>query len=151
MPPIPGLDNRGQVPNVERSPAARGAHDLIGEEQRRFHRAVDTHGFDEWITPMFEDTRVFSRSLGETSGVVTRERCSFEDRGGESITLRPEGTAGVCRAGVSNGLTQSLPRKVFHAGPMFRYERPRKGRCRVKPGKASAPQDRPPGNPYGRE
>ena len=100
---------------------------------------------------MFEDTRVFSRTLGEISGVVTKERYSFEDRGRESITPRPEGTAGVCRAGVSNGLTQSLPRKVFYAGLLFRYERPRKGHYRVKPGKASAPQDRPPGNPYGRE
>ncbi len=116
---------------------ARGTHDLIGEEQRRFHRVTDTarrvaatYGFDEWITPIFEDTRVFSRTLGETSDVVTKEMYTFEDRGGESVTLRPEGTAGVCRALVSNGLTQSLPQKVFYAGPMFRYERPQKGRYR---------------------
>ncbi len=116
---------------------ARGTHDLIGEEQRRFHRVVDiarrvsaTYGFDEWQTPIFEDTRVFARTLGETSDVVTKEMYSFDDRGGESITLRPEGTAGVCRALVSNGLTQSLPQKVFYAGPMFRYERPQKGRYR---------------------
>ncbi len=67
---------------------------------------------------------------GETSDVVMKEMYSFDDRGGESITLRPEGTAGVCRALVSNGLTQSLPQKVFYAGPMFRYERPQKGRYR---------------------
>ena len=79
---------------------------------------------------MFEDTRVFSRTLGETSDVVMKEMYSFEDRGGDSITLRPEGTAGVCRALVTNGLTQSLPQKVFYAGPMFRYERPQKGRYR---------------------
>ncbi len=116
---------------------ARGTHDLIGDEQRRFHRVVDTarrvaaiYGFDEWITPIFEDTNVFSRTLGETSDVVTKEMYTFNDRGGESITLRPEGTAGVCRALVSNGLTQSLPQKVFYAGPMFRYERPQKGRYR---------------------
>ena len=116
---------------------ARGTHDLIGEEQRRFHRVVEVarrvaavYGFDEWQTPIFEDTRVFARTLGETSDVVTKEMYSFEDRGGESITLRPEGTAGVCRALVSNGLTQSLPQKVFYAGPMFRYERPQKGRYR---------------------
>jgi len=116
---------------------ARGTHDLIGEEMRRFHRVTDTarriaavYGFDEWITPIFEDTRVFSRTLGETSDVVTKEMYTFDDRGGDSITLRPEGTAGVCRAMVTNGLTQSLPQKVFYAGPMFRYERPQKGRYR---------------------
>ena len=116
---------------------ARGTHDLIGEEQRRFHHVADiarrvaaTYGFDEWQTPIFEDTRVFARTLGETSDVVTKEMYSFNDRGGESITLRPEGTAGVCRALVSNGLTQSLPQKIFYAGPMFRYERPQKGRYR---------------------
>ncbi|HTW71341.1 MAG TPA: histidine--tRNA ligase [Acetobacteraceae bacterium] len=115
----------------------RGTHDLIGEDQRRHTRVVDTarriaatYGFDEWTTPIFEDTRVFSRTLGETSDVVTKEMYSFTDRGGDPITLRPEATAGICRALVSNGLTQSLPQKVFVAGPMFRYERPQKGRYR---------------------
>jgi histidyl-tRNA synthetase len=115
----------------------RGTRDLIGEEQRRFQHVVDTarrvaatFGFDEWITPIFEDTGVFSRTLGDTSDVVMKEMYTFDDRGGDSITLRPEGTAGVCRALVSNGLTQSLPQKVFYAGPMFRYERPQKGRYR---------------------
>ena len=88
------------------------------------------YGFDEWSTPVFEDTRVFSRTLGDTSDVVTKEMYSFDDRGGDSVTLRPEGTAGICRALVTNGLTQSLPQKVFYAGPMFRYERPQKGRYR---------------------
>jgi histidyl-tRNA synthetase len=116
---------------------ARGTHDLIGEEQRRFHRVADvarrvaaTYGFDEWQTPIFEDTNVFSRTLGDTSDVVTKEMYTFQDRGGDSVTLRPEATAGICRALVSNGLTQSLPQKVFVAGPMFRYERPQKGRYR---------------------
>ena len=116
---------------------ARGTHDLIGEDQRRHHLVTETarhvagcYGFDEWITPIFEDTRVFSRTLGETSDVVTKEMYTFADRGGDQITLRPEGTAGVCRALVTNGLTQSLPKKVFYAGPMFRYERPQKGRYR---------------------
>ncbi len=89
-----------------------------------------SYGFDEWATPIFEDTRVFARTLGDTSDVVTKEMYTFEDRGGDSVTLRPEGTAGVCRALVTNGLTQSLPQKVFYAGPMFRYERPQKGRYR---------------------
>ena len=80
--------------------------------------------------PIFEDTRVFARTLGDTSDVVTKEMYTFADRGGDSLTLRPENTAGICRALVSNGLTQSLPQKVFYAGPMFRYERPQKGRYR---------------------
>lgn len=115
----------------------RGTRDLIGEEQRRYRYVVETarniaetYGLEEWVTPIFEDTRVFSRSLGETSDVVTKEMYTFTDRSGESLTLRPEGTAGVVRALVSNGLTQALPQKVFYAGPMFRYERPQKGRFR---------------------
>ncbi len=115
----------------------RGTGDLIGEDSRRHRHVVETarriaatYGYDEWATPIFESTSVFSRSLGETSDVVTKEMYSFTDRGGDPITLRPEGTAGVCRALVSNGLTQSLPQKVFYAGPMFRYERPQKGRYR---------------------
>ena len=115
----------------------RGTRDLIGDDQRRHAHVIDTarriaglYGFDEWATPIFEETRVFSRTLGDTSDVVTKEMYTFDDRGGDSITLRPENTAGVCRALVSNGLTQSLPQKVFYAGPMFRYERPQKGRYR---------------------
>ena len=116
---------------------ARGTHDLIGDDLRRHRHVAETarriaatYGFDEWITPIFEDTRVFSRTLGETSDVVMKEMYTFDDRGGDSVTLRPEGTAGVCRALVTNGLTQSLPQKVYYAGPMFRYERPQKGRYR---------------------
>jgi histidyl-tRNA synthetase len=116
---------------------ARGTHDLIGEDQRRHQFVIETarriaatYGFDEWSTPIFEDTRVFARTLGETSDVVSKEMYTFQDRGGDSVTLRPEFTAGVCRALVSNGLTQALPQKVFLAGPMFRYDRPQKGRYR---------------------
>jgi histidyl-tRNA synthetase len=116
---------------------ARGTHDIIGEDQRRHHHVAETarqvaarYGFDEWITPIFEDTRVFSRTLGETSDVVTKEMYTFQDRGGDQLTLRPEATAGICRALITNGLTQSLPQKVFYVGPMFRYERPQKGRYR---------------------
>ena len=115
----------------------RGMRDLIGDDQRRYAHIVSTarttaalYGFDEWATPLLEDTSVFARTLGDTSDVVTKEMYSFPDRGGDSVTLRPEGTAGICRALVSNGLTQSLPQKVFYAGPMFRYERPQKGRYR---------------------
>jgi histidyl-tRNA synthetase len=115
----------------------RGTRDLIGEDFARHHHVIDTarrvaalYGLAQWETPVLEDTRVFSRTLGETSDVVTKEMYSFTDRGGDSVTLRPEMTAGVCRALVSNGLTQDLPQKVFYAGPMFRYERPQKGRYR---------------------
>ncbi len=116
---------------------ARGTKDLLGEDHRRHSHVVDTarrtamlYGFEEWSTPIFEDTRVFARTLGDTSDVVTKEMYSFNDRGGESLTLRPENTAGICRALVTGGLTQSLPQKVFYNGPMFRYERPQKGRYR---------------------
>jgi histidyl-tRNA synthetase len=122
---------------VEPLQPARGTRDILGEEQRRHAHVIGTarttaalYGFDEWSTPIFEDTRVFARTLGDTSDVVTKEMYSFADRGGESLTLRPENTAGICRALVTGGLTQSLPQKVFYAGPMFRYERPQKGRYR---------------------
>ena len=116
---------------------ARGTRDILGEDQRRHahvtaaaRRIAGFYGFDEWSTPIFEDTRVFARTLGETSDVVTKEMYTFPDRGGDSLTLRPENTAGICRALVTGGLTQALPQKVFYAGPMFRYERPQKGRYR---------------------
>jgi histidyl-tRNA synthetase len=122
---------------VEPLQPIRGTRDIIGEDQRRHTHVVATarataatYGFDEWTTPIFEDTRVFARTLGDTSDVVTKEMYTFADRGGDSVTLRPENTAGICRALVTNGLTQSLPQKVFYAGPMFRYERPQKGRYR---------------------
>ncbi len=115
----------------------RGPKDILGEDQRRHAHVIATarataglYGFDEWTTPIFEDTQVFARTLGDTSDVVTKEMYTFADRGGDSLTLRPENTAGICRALVSNGLTQSLPQKIFYAGPMFRYERPQKGRYR---------------------
>jgi histidyl-tRNA synthetase len=88
------------------------------------------YGLAEISTPVFEFSEVFKRTLGETSDVVTKEMYTFEDRGGSEITLRPEGTAGIVRAFISNGLTQNLPCKFFYEGPMFRYERPQKGRLR---------------------
>lgn len=114
----------------------RGTHDLLPEDMRR-HRAVverarataEVFGFEEMATPIFEFTDVFARTLGDTSDIVTKEMYTFE-RSGDSITLRPEGTAGVARAFISNGLAQQTPLKVFYQGPMFRYERPQKGRQR---------------------
>ncbi|BBK36237.1 histidine--tRNA ligase [Allostella sp. ATCC 35155] len=115
----------------------RGTHDLLPDAFRRHRHVVDrakavaeSYGYQQMATPIFEFTEVFKRTLGDTSDVVSKEMYSFADRGGEEVTLRPENTAGVCRAVMSNGLRQSLPAKFFYDGPMFRYERPQKGRQR---------------------
>jgi len=108
-------------------PAAMAGHRNVMETARD---ASARYGFAQMATPIFEFAEVFSRPLGDSSDVVTKETYSFTDRGGENLMLRPENTAGVVRAMISNGLTQSLPLKYFYAGPMFRYERPQKGRMR---------------------
>jgi len=115
----------------------RGTADLLPDVMAQHRLVIDTarqatarYGFQEMATPIFEFSEVFSRPLGESSDIVTKENYSFADRGGEQLTLRPENTAGVVRAMISGGLTQSLPLKYFYAGPMFRYERPQKGRMR---------------------
>src|SRR5712691_11106313 len=115
----------------------RGTQDLLPETMRRHRRVVETartaaavYGFAEIATPIFEFTEVFSRPIGEHTDIVAKEMYTFADRGGEEVTLRPENTAGVVRAVISNGLAQSLPLKFFYSGPMFRYERPQKGRFR---------------------
>lgn len=115
----------------------RGTQDLLPEAARRHRQVSETaravaelYGFAEIATPIFEFTEVFSRPIGDTSDIVTKEMYSFVDRGGDEITLRPENTAGVVRAAISDGLIQSAPLKFFYCGPMFRYERPQKGRLR---------------------
>jgi histidyl-tRNA synthetase len=115
----------------------RGTHDLLPEDMRRFRKVADAaaraalcFGYQEIATPIFEFSEVFKRTLGDTSDVVTKEMYTFTDKGGETITLRPENTAGVARALISGGLSQHLPLKYFYVGPMFRYERPQKGRLR---------------------
>ncbi len=116
---------------------ARGTQDLLPEAARR-HRAVsetaracaELYGFAEIATPIFEFTEVFARPIGEHTDIVAKEMYTFTDRGGDEVTLRPENTAGVVRAVLSNGLTQAAPLKFFYSGPMFRYERPQKGRFR---------------------
>ncbi|MBT3396962.1 MAG: histidine--tRNA ligase [Alphaproteobacteria bacterium] len=117
--------------------SVRGTHDMLPDDSPRFRHVTETarswaarYGYGEIATPIFEFTEVFQRTLGETSDVVTKEMYTFEDRGGEQITLRPEHTAGIVRAMVSNGLASQLPLKVFASGPTFRYERPQKGRLR---------------------
>jgi len=115
----------------------RGTRDILPEEMRG-HRAVvdrsravaERYGYLEMATPVFEFTEVFKRTLGDTSDIVTKEMYTFKMHEGEEITLRPENTAGVARALMSGGLAQQLPLKFFYAGPMFRHERPQKGRQR---------------------
>ncbi|GGP00652.1 histidine--tRNA ligase [Stakelama pacifica] len=115
----------------------RGTQDIFGDDQRRFARVVDTfervralYCFQRLEIPIFEATGVFARSMGETSDVVSKEMYSFEDKGGDSITLRPEFTAGIARAFVTGGWQQHIPMKLATHGPVFRYERPQKGRYR---------------------
>ena len=115
----------------------RGTRDLLEKELAQHHHLVEQayrimplYGYQEIETPIFEYTSVFQRSLGEASDIVGKEMYTFLDRSGESITLRPEGTAAVTRAILSAGLTQTLPQKRFYKGPMFRHERPQKGRYR---------------------
>ena len=115
----------------------RGTHDLAAEEMRR-HRHVVEHartlaeryGFAEVATPIFEFSDVFRRTLGDTSDIVTKEMYTFTDRSGAELTLRPENTAGVARAVIGGAFGGRRPVKCFYAGPMFRYERPQKGRLR---------------------
>jgi histidyl-tRNA synthetase len=115
----------------------RGTQDLLPEAARRHRQVSETaramaelYRFVEMATPIFEFTEVFARPIGEHTDIVAKEMYTFTDRGGEEVTLRPENTAGVVRAVLSNGLVQSLPLKFFYSGPMFRYERPQKGRFR---------------------
>jgi histidyl-tRNA synthetase len=117
--------------------AIRGTQDIFGAEAESFAFVVETfervrrlYRFRRAEFPVFEKTEVFARSLGETTDVVSKEMYSFEDRGGDSLTLRPEFTAGIARAFLTNGWQQHAPLKVATHGPLFRYERPQKGRYR---------------------
>jgi histidyl-tRNA synthetase len=115
----------------------RGTQDLLPDVARRHRRVIETarasaelYGFAEMATPIFEFTDVFARPIGEHTDIVAKEMYTFTDRSGDELTLRPENTAGVVRAVISNGLAQSVPLKFFYSGPMFRHERPQKGRFR---------------------
>ena len=115
----------------------RGTQSLLGEDADRLHAVIAAfdrvrrlYGFKRVEVPTIEQTAVFARTIGETTDVVSKEMYSFEDRGGESITLRPEFTAGICRAYLSEGWQQHAPLKVAAHGSAFRYERPQKGRFR---------------------
>jgi histidyl-tRNA synthetase len=115
----------------------RGTQDMIGEEAERFHQVVGAfdrvrrlYAFQHVELPVFEATEVFARTLGESTDVVAKEMYTFLDRGGDSLTLRPEFTAGICRAFITDGWQQLTPLKIATWGAAFRYERPQKGRFR---------------------
>ncbi len=122
----------------EKLQPVRGTKDLYGAEIAGFNHIVDVtkktaalYGFGEIATPIFEFSEIFERNLGETSDIISKEVYKFPDRGDNFLTLRPEFTAGVVRAFISNGdLGQNLPQKLFSFGPIFRYDRPQKGRQR---------------------
>ena len=118
--------------------APRGTHDVLPDEQPLWERVIRTaeevcsaYGYRRISTPVFEETALFVRTAGEGSDVVQKEMYTFVDRGGRSVTLRPEGTAGVARAYVEHGLAREpQPVKTFMVAPMYRYSAPQKGRYR---------------------
>ena len=117
--------------------AVRGMHDVLPVEsslwqflEEQVRRAVESYGYREIRTPILEVTELFRRSIGEVTDIVEKEMYTFEDRSGVSLTLRPEGTAGCVRAGIENGLLYNQVQRLWYQGPMFRHERPQKGRYR---------------------
>ncbi|MGC8862613.1 MAG: ATP phosphoribosyltransferase regulatory subunit, partial [Armatimonadota bacterium] len=123
---------------MPRYTAPRGTADVLPAEspkweyvESRFRQACALFGYREVRTPTFEHTELFTRNLGETTDVVSKEMYTFKDRGDRSITLRPEGTAPAIRAYVEHNLAASLPvTKMYYIGRIFRYERPQAGRYR---------------------
>ncbi|MGC9385975.1 MAG: histidine--tRNA ligase [Hydrogenovibrio sp.] len=117
--------------------AIRGMNDVFGEQAQAFDYLVDSaqsvlrqYGFSPIRLPIVEKTELFARSIGEVTDIVEKEMYTFDDRNGDSLTLRPEGTAGCVRAVIENGLAHNQVQKLYYTGPMFRYERPQKGRYR---------------------
>ena len=116
----------------------KGTKDILPADSHRWQHVeaivrdvFQTFNYKEIRTPIFEQTALFSRSIGELTDIVGKEMYTFEDRSGDSITLRPEGTASVIRAYIQNNLAEQLPlTKVYYIGPMFRQERPQAGRLR---------------------
>jgi histidyl-tRNA synthetase len=110
----------------------RGTKDILPEEMPLWHEIeqvsrdlFDRYNFSEIRTPIFESTELFTRGIGDNTDIVEKEMYTFEDKGGRSITLRPEGTAPIVRAYLENGLSKTHSNtKLYYCGPMFRYERP---------------------------
>ncbi|NOY73882.1 MAG: histidine--tRNA ligase [Gammaproteobacteria bacterium] len=122
---------------TERIQAIRGMHDLLPEATARWQYLEQTlrqlmqqYGYKEIRFPIVEKTELFKRTIGEVTDIVEKEMYTFDDRNGESLTLRPEGTAGCVRAGVEHGLLYNQTQRMWYSGSMFRYERPQKGRYR---------------------
>src|SRR5262245_15975708 len=123
---------------TKRFQAVKGTRDILPPQtavwaavENVARRIFALYGFGEIRTPVFEETELFARGVGESSDIVGKEMYSFNDKGGRSLTLRPESTAAVVRAYVEHGM-HSLPQpvKLFYIGPQFRYERPQRGRFR---------------------
>ena len=117
--------------------AIRGMNDILPDQsptwqflEKTFSRVVKRFGYEEIRFPIVEQTQLFKRSIGEVTDIVEKEMYSFEDRNGTSLSLRPEGTAVCVRAGEQNGLLYNQQRRLWYQGPMFRHERPQKGRYR---------------------
>ncbi|MES9902537.1 MAG: histidine--tRNA ligase [Sedimenticola sp.] len=117
--------------------AIRGMHDVLPEQsplwrflEDRVRDVVDAYGYREMRTPILEMTDLFKRSIGEVTDIVEKEMYTFADRNGDSLTLRPENTASCVRAGIENGLFHNQTQRIWYRGPMFRHERPQKGRYR---------------------
>ena len=117
--------------------AIRGMNDCLPSQSPLWHKVEDavknvvsSYGYSEIRMPIVEVTNLFKRAIGEVTDVVEKEMYTFEDRNGDSLTLRPEGTAGCVRAGIENGLIYNQEQRLWYMGPMFRHERPQKGRYR---------------------
>ena len=117
--------------------AIRGMNDILPGVsatwrylEHALQEIVHSYGYDEIRLPILEHTELFRRSIGEVTDIVEKEMYTFEDRNGESLTMRPEATASVVRAGITNGLLHNQRQKLWTSGPMFRYEKPQKGRYR---------------------
>ncbi|HEX7031318.1 MAG TPA: histidine--tRNA ligase [Gammaproteobacteria bacterium] len=115
----------------------RGFNDILPDEagawqhvERVAREVFAAYGYDEIRLPILEATSLFARSIGEVTDIVEKEMYTFEDRNGDSLTLRPEGTAGCVRAAIEHGMLHNQTQKLWYAGPMFRHERPQKGRYR---------------------
>lgn len=117
--------------------AIRGMNDIYGQQAMAFQQVLQAaeqtlhqYGYQPVRLPLVEKTELFARSIGEVTDIVEKEMYTFADRNGDSLSLRPEGTAGCVRAMIENGLTHNQIQKLYYSGPMFRHERPQKGRYR---------------------
>jgi len=122
---------------VKKLQSVRGMHDVLPPEtalwremEQRIVAAVEAYGYQEIRLPIVEHTELFARSIGEVTDIVEKEMYTFRDRNGDSLSLRPEGTAGCVRAGIQHGFLHNRQQRLWYAGPMFRHERPQKGRYR---------------------